>query len=168
MVWADFFRALQAVRWETWALILAGAGLGIVAFVGGRLVFAGSTPPPPAEPPPQPEGPERDPFVEGSVGEKRQAARRKGGVVEVLLSDEAAQAEPLRTYVIDRSLGGLCLGGARQAALGTILTLRPVVAPPGTPWLEVKVCSCRKSHDGWTLGVQFVRVPPTSLRLLFG
>jgi hypothetical protein len=168
MIWAHFLQGFEAGRWETWALVLAGAGLGILAFVGGRVLLSGAAAAPPPEQKPPAEEPQRDPFMEGSTGEKRNAARRKGGVVQALVSDEKAEAEPWSGYVVDRSLGGVCVCGTRKAEPGALLTVRAVDAPPGTPWIEVRVRSCRETRDGWQLGCQFVRIPPTSLRLLFG
>jgi hypothetical protein len=167
MVWASLLRVFEAAHWQTWAAVLGLAGLGVLAFVGGRRIFGSAPPPPPPEPQEAPV-PERDPFLVGSASEKRQAARRKGGVIEVLLSDEGAKADPWKAVVVDRSLGGVCVGGTRRVEPGTVLTLRPLAAPPGTPWLEVRVRSCRQDAEGWVLGCQFVRIPPTSLRLLFG
>jgi len=159
-------RGLDLTRWESWALVLMSLGLVMLAFVGTRLVFWGR---PASRPAPLPAEPlSADPFLYGSPGEKRSAARRKGGVVQILISDETAQAEPWGGYVVDRSLGGICVGAKRRAQPGTLLTLRTVDAPAGTPWLEVKVRSCREGTDGWMLGCQFVRIPPTGLLFLFG
>jgi hypothetical protein len=166
MLWADLLHMLQATRWETWAVVLAGLALGVLTLVGGRLVFSAAPSGPPAAP--KTEEPFHDPFLEGSRGEKRQAVRRTGGTVEVLVSDKKSGIQPLRGYIVDRSLGGVCLRAQRRAYAGEILTLRPVDAPPGTPWVEVKVRACRQEGDSWLLGCQYVRVPPTSLRLLFG
>jgi hypothetical protein len=168
MLWADVLRVLQSTRWEIWAMVLLGLGLGVLALVGGRLVFAAAPPAPPPPAAPETEEPVHDPFLMGSLSEKRQAARRKGGTVEVLVSDEKANGQPLQGHVVDRSLGGVCLRSKHRASVGEVLTLRPVDAPPGTPWVEVKVCTCRQESDSWLLGCQYVRVPPTSLRMLFG
>jgi hypothetical protein len=166
MTLALLLGGLDAGRWDLWALAFLGTGLAILTLIGGRLVFTRA--PRAAEVKPAEEGPTLDPFVFGSTSEKRSAARRKGGIIEVLLSDEQAKAEPWSGYVVDRSLGGLCLLVKKWTQPGTIVTMRPVEAPPGVPWIEAKVRSCRQASDGWLLGCQFVRIPPTALLLMFG
>jgi hypothetical protein len=162
-----FLHGLDPARVETWVLVFLGTGLVVLAFVGTRLLLFRAAPAAPA-PEETDLDPQTDPFVYGSLSEKRSAARRRGGIIEVLLSDEKAQAEPWHGHVVDRSVGGLCLETKKRTVAGTVLTLRTVVSPPGTPWLEVKVRSCRQTRDGYLLGCQFVRIPPTGLRLLFG
>jgi hypothetical protein len=145
---------------------LMGLGVAALAIVGGRRLFSRAGPP--AEVVPVTALPEPDPYLHGSPTEQRRAARRKGGVIHVLLSDQHAKAAPSSGYVVNRSLGGLCLAVKETAAPGTILTVRTVNAPEVTPWIELRVCSCRQTREGWELGCQFVRVPPTGLLLLFG
>jgi hypothetical protein len=161
----NFLRGLEASRWEVWAVAVLGLGCMALAFIGGRRIFLRTTPPPPS---PAGEPPPLDPFLYGSASEQRQSARRKGRLIEVLISDEHAKALPWKGYVIDRSLGGLCLCCEKAVEAGSVLTVRVVNAPPMTPWLEVEVKSCRQDGCDWVVGCQFLRPPPTALRLLFG
>ncbi len=109
-----------------------------------------------------------DPFDQGSVGERRVAARRKGNHVHILVTDAEARGEPILVWVIDRSLGGLCLMLSEELSAGTILSIKPRQHPPGTPWVKVQVRTCKRDSDRFELGCQFVRVPPWGVLLLFG
>lgn len=156
---------------ETWVVPLIGllaAGLTLVAgrvFLRRRLVV-----PPPSAPAPIAPAPvaDIDPFLQGGSGERRLAARRKGNHVEVLVTDADAVTEPVRGWVIDRSLGGLCVELARPVRVGEVLSLKPRQAPPGTPWVRVEVRSCNSSRGYFEVGVQFQRTPPWAVLLLFG
>ncbi len=116
-----------------------------------------------AEPPPP-----LDPFIFGSAQEKRQAVRRKGNPVSVLISDATGRAAPCEGVVADRSLGGLRLIVHNPIAVGTILSVRPAQATTIFPWVQVEVRSCRQEGNSWNLGCQFVKVPHSSLLWHFG
>jgi hypothetical protein len=109
-----------------------------------------------------------DPFTHGSPSEKRKAFRRGGNPTEVLVSDADQETEPVPALVINRSTGGIGLVLAEAVAKGTILSVRTVNAPAGTPWYQVEVKSCRQAEGDWELGCQWVRVPPWSVLLQFG
>jgi hypothetical protein len=109
-----------------------------------------------------------DPFEQGAVGERRVAARRKGNHVEVLVTDAEIQGEPVLGWVVDRSLGGLCLLLSEELSEGTIVSVKPRQHPPGTPWVKVQVRKCKRDADGFEIGCQFERVPPWGVLLLFG
>lgn len=111
---------------------------------------------------------DHDPFSQGSLGERRAAARRKGNHVEILLSNEEGTAEPTRGWVVDRSMGGLMLLLSEPADLGSILSIKPRHSPPGTPWVRVEIRTCTKSQEHYEIGCQFQRTPPWSVMLLFG
>jgi hypothetical protein len=174
--------------WQTLALLAAGVGAtGLTLLLGTFLLgrrqparpLKGPDPhpdpltdnsagkrqpaPPPTDPAPQP-----DPFIYGSARERRRAPRRGGRPVEVLISDERATAPPARGLVTDRSVDGLGLAVAQAVAPGTVLSLRPVQAPPGVAWVQVEVKSCRPEEETWELGCQFVTAPSYGVLLLFG
>jgi hypothetical protein len=166
-----FLRGLDLGRLETWVLVVSTLSFVLLAIVSTRLVWGKSAPSkPPAKPAAKPAkadvGP--DPFLFGSASEKRKAMRRKGGNIEILISDEKAEAKPSSGFVLDRSLDGICLLAKVRASPGTVLTLRPAKAPPGTPWVEVKVRNCREQEDDHVLGCQFVRAPSSAVLCLFG
>jgi len=118
--------------------------------------------------PPTEEPPPLDPFIFGSAQEKRQAVRRKGNPVSVLISDAGGRATPWQGVVADRSLGGLGLMVHNKVAVGTILSVRPAQGSTIFPWVQVEVRSCRQEGDSWNLGCQFVKVPHSSLLWHFG
>lgn len=110
-----------------------------------------------------------DPFIEGSRSEQRQGQRREGNAIEVFIATTGVDKKhPLSAYVVDRSVGGLCLESAIAFKEGSQLTLLPTHAPEMTPWTAVEVRSCRPSKDGFVVGCQFVRSPPWAILLLFG
>jgi hypothetical protein len=153
--------------------VLAGAvGLtcACAALVLGNRALAkrrrAKPPPPPAEKP-TPEG-QHDPFVQGSACERRSALRRSGRTVRVLLSDGDYRDEPFEGWVIDRSVGGLCLCANEVVQPGVRLKVMPENAPPETPWVEVEVRSVREEDGQQEIGCKFVKTPPWGILLLFG
>lgn len=112
--------------------------------------------------------PDGDLFAQGSNVERRASLRRSGNAVAIQISDAEATAKPHHGWVIDRSMGGLCLSVQEAVAAGTILSIRPSNAPVTVPWIQVEVRNCRSVGIDWELGCQFVRTPPWSVLLLFG
>jgi hypothetical protein len=148
-----------------------GVGCGVVVFVLGWLVFNRRARRPPIPmPPPFPASNEaaRDPFVGGVFGEKRIALRRPGNPVPVLISDATVTAEPRYGWVLDRSLGGLCLSVQAPVAVGTVISVRPTHAPETAPWVQVEVRRCQEDGNSWELGYQFLKTPSWGVLLLFG
>jgi hypothetical protein len=111
---------------------------------------------------------EFDPFVQGSATEQRKSHRRCGNPVEVLLAPEQSTTPAWRGWVIDRSVGGLCLGVPNEFTEGFLLRVLPTNAATITPWTELEVRSCRSTNDGYEIGCRFVRQPPWSILLMFG
>jgi hypothetical protein len=109
-----------------------------------------------------------DPFEQGSVGEARRAARRKGNNVEILVTDAEARGEPVLGWVVNRSQIGLCLMLSEELTQGTILSVKPRQHPPATPWVRVQVRNCKRDSAGFMIGCEFESVPPWGVMLLFG
>lgn len=109
-----------------------------------------------------------DPFVHGSASEQRNSFRRQGNPVEVAIINARAPSTQFRGWVLDRSVGGLCLMMDDNQQPDTTLRVRPANAPPLTPWTEVVVKSCRESNHGHEVGCQFVKTPPWAILLMFG
>jgi hypothetical protein len=117
----------------------------------------------------RPQAPAPDPFVHGSASEQRKSLRRQGNPVEVLITDPlSTTASPWTGYVVDRSVGGLCLLVEDPIPTNATLSVRPTNAPDMTPWVEVVVKACREVNPGHEVGCQFVKTPPWSVLLMFG
>src|SRR5262249_20881788 len=80
-----------------------------------------------------------DPFEEGSATERRSAFRREGQHVRVFITDAAAEGQPIEGWVLDRSVGGVCLSVTRQIPIDTLLSIRACNAPDTIPWTQIRV-----------------------------
>lgn len=151
---------------EYWLPLLIGVGVGVAAILVIRPLVSRSGPVP--QPQDKAAKQEFDPFSIGSPSEQRKAYRRGGHPVEVLYSLPDRKKQPFQGWVVDRSVGGLCLTVNQEFAEGTVLAVIPANAPPMTPWVEVEVRSCRAIDGQMELGCKFVKTPPWSILLLFG
>ncbi len=174
-----FAEPIEIEREQLERLIGPAVGFGAVLalFLIGMLVVslrrrtAGAVPsaPPTGREKPKPAAPSSDDiFTHGSKNERRNALRRAGNPIAVLISDAEARSKPTGGYVLDRSTGGLCLSVPDQITTGTILSVRTTNAPESIPWVQVEVKSCRPTGGEFELGCQFVKTPPWSVMLLFG
>jgi hypothetical protein len=118
--------------------------------------------------PQAPTAPSDDPFVSGSGSEQRQSFRRKGNPVEVVVINQKNQGSPLKGYVVNRSVGGLCLQLDSPIEEETQLSVRPANAPHIAPWVDVVVKNCRRGDRDFEIGCQFVKVPPWPVLMMFG
>src|SRR5271165_445010 len=143
--------------WQLVVPLTAGLAASGVAFVMSRFFLAGSGKAALKSAPDGKQKPEFDPFVQGSPTEQRNAYRRGGNPVEVLLAKPGQQAQAVHAWVVDRSVGGLCIEACQAFAAGDFLIVRAVSAPAGTPWVDVEVKSCRQSKNEWELGCQFTK-----------
>jgi hypothetical protein len=111
-----------------------------------------------------------DPFLEGGSHERRGAPRRKGNPIDVLLSDDNMEVEPVAGIVIDRSTTGLALElwSDGEVAPGTIISIRPRRTTTNTVWTKVVVKRCEKRRSSWVLGCQYVRPPGSNAMMEFG
>ncbi len=158
--------------WQTWVIPAAGLFASLMSLVVGRFVLSNirsrSKAAATGHAGPAAEGATYDPFDHGSVTERRTTARRKGNPIEVLITEGDGETEPYRGWVVDRSMGGLCLLLHDDVAAGTVLSIKPRSAPPATPWVQLTVRSCKKDRAGYEVGCQFVKTPPWAVLLLFG
>lgn len=106
-------------------------------------------------------------FLQGVTKERRAAPRRKGNTVEVQLSGGEDQPV-LKGWVLDRSVGGLCLLVDQAVPESTVLKVRPRSTGDAVPWTEVTVRMCRPEGTQFELGCQFHRTPNWNLLLQFG
>lgn len=152
---------------EYWLPLLIGMGVGLMAIVVVRGVFWRRSGYVPADTPKQ-DASNYDPFAEGSRSDQRRSYRRQGNPIRVHYCPPGRKDTPNEGFVIDRSMGGICLGTPDEVAPGTVLSIMPMNAPPMTPWVDIEVRSCRLVNEQYELGCQFVKVPPWSILLLFG
>ena len=162
----DWGLDLDASEWAGPASAAAGVILAMLIFWWGRKFAGRRRPTPPATP--ADVSPPPDPFLHGSTRERRQAQRRRGSQVAVLIADASGQGPQFRGLVIDRSVGGVRLGVDAAVEVGTILSIRPAHAPPIVPWTQVEVKHQRRADGGWILGCQFVQPPPSTVLWMFG
>jgi hypothetical protein len=111
-----------------------------------------------------------DPFSQGSTSERRQAPRRRGNPVAVLLSDEDVATEPIDGYVVDRSINGLGveLEDWVNVEAGMVLAVRPKSGAKCAAWTRVVVRNYEKVGSHPRLGCEFTRPPDSQTRLHFG
>jgi hypothetical protein len=152
----------------TWTVPLIGlVAAGLTFAVGFAVAGRRARRPATAKPVPAPAAP-ADPFVQGSQWERRAAVRREGTMVPIVVTDGDGQGEPAPGWVVDRSVGGLCLRLEASVLPGTRISVRPRDASTMVPWTQVEVKSCRPQDGDWEVGCQFVRTPPWSVLLMFG
>jgi hypothetical protein len=111
-----------------------------------------------------------DPFSQGSTSERRQAPRRRGNPVAVLLADEDVSVEPVDGYVVDRSINGLGveLDHPVDVETGMVLAVRPKSDAKCAAWTRVVVRNCEKVGSHGRLGCEFTRPPDSQTMLHFG
>jgi hypothetical protein len=164
----DFLSAmLRFFTEQMWAIPVIGALVASLAFLAGRRWLV---PRPPAAVPPVEEPTN---LVTARIGkekpetDRRSAPRRKGNRVEVFLTEDLKRA-PIEGWVVDRSLGALCLVVEKQLVEGSIWQVRPRQAPQTAPWIAVEIRSCRADGGDWEVGCRFVKPPQWNDLLLFG
>jgi hypothetical protein len=108
-----------------------------------------------------------DVFLHGSASDRRAAPRRKGNSVEVVLT-AGEEKPPVHGWVIDRSVGGLCLMVEHPFEEGMTPNVRPRNCPDITPWTPIEVRSCRAQGSDWEVSCRFLKSPPYNVLLLFG
>ena len=112
--------------------------------------------------------PDETPDPNADSGEERRAsARRTGRAVRVFLTDAGANTKLVDGWVLDRSLGGICLSLYEAVQVGEVLRLMPENAPAGTPWVEVEVRSVRLDGGRHELHCQFLQNLPYAVLVLF-
>jgi len=104
-----------------------------------------------------------------ALNDRRKSRRRKGKIVPIEVLAQGVKAPPIQGFVIDRSTKGLGLALPTEIAPGTIIGVRALDAPPGTPWLELRILrSESRGKHYWRAGGEFPTTPPWNVLLLFG
>ena len=155
---------------EYWLPLAIGLSVGLCAISMAKLVFGRKKVKacPPITSKTNSDAGEHDPFTEGSTSEKRKSFRRQGNPTEVYVAFPDRKEKPFQGWVLDRSMGGLCLTVRNEMKPGTPLAVLPVNAPNMTPWVDIEVRSCKDLPDGYELGCQFLKTPNWSILLMFG
>jgi hypothetical protein len=145
-----------------WAILAIGFCVACAAFVVGRRMLS-------SRPAPQsPATPRREPvFLHGARVERRAAPRRGGNNVGVLVSDDPPQPK-MQGWVLDRSVGGLCLLVSQPLEEGKVVHVQPQAPGRTPPWVALEVRHCRPDASDWVANCQFVKAPEYSTMLLFG
>src|SRR5262245_50605309 len=102
---ADFSTDTPLLEWNVMLPILAGvvASIGVIGAIRYFARSRGNAEPSSGN------RPDKDPLPVGTANEQRRAFRRKGSSVEVLILDPEPGDRPFEGWVVNRSLGGLCL-----------------------------------------------------------
>jgi hypothetical protein len=144
--------AFRVTLLEAWAITSVGLVVTGLLFVMGRRWI--SIPHRSPVPPIKDNTPKPDPFEYGSASERRSALRRGGKPTKVYISEVNKQDELSFGWVIDRSLTGLRLLVPQPVPVDSGLSLHPVDAPQGVPWVGVTVRRCSPWDDHWELGCE--------------
>jgi len=149
---------------EYWLPLAIGMGVGLCAVTVSKLVFERKKPRRR-----KPEQAVPDPFTAGSHSEQRKSYRRQGNPTGVFIALPDQKDKPMEGWVLDRSMGGICLQANSEFAPDTQLAVLPMNAPTMTPWVDIQVKTCRPLDDeGYELGCQFIKTPAWSILLMFG
>ena len=105
---------------------------------------------------------------EKSYADRREAVRREGTPVRVILFSPTFRNGVSDGFVLDRSTGGMRIAMAMAMAPGTVMQVRAVNAPDTIGFVAVIIRSCRKNDDFFEIGCEFEKTPPWNVLLLFG
>lgn len=99
--------------------------------------------------------------------DRRSYPRRKR-LLRVQVIDVLKNSEAFSGWVVDRSVGGMCISVDHEIEPGTPLKVRPTNVPASAPWVELRVQSIRPQDGTWDLGCAFLRTPTWEVLLQFG
>jgi hypothetical protein len=105
---------------------------------------------------------------EQSYADRREAVRREGTPVRVILASPTFRNGMSDGFVIDRSTGGLKIAMSIAMAPGGTMQVRAVNAPDTIGFVTVIIRSCRKKPEFFEIGCEFEKTPPWNVLLLFG
>jgi PilZ domain len=107
------------------------------------------------------------PESPSEAAQDRRFSPRRKKLLRVQLQDALGGSTPFPGWVVDRSLGGMCLEVDRELETGTMLKVRRYEGT-NLPWVEIRVQSQRLVDGVWHLGCQFVRSPSWEVLMQFG
>lgn len=110
-----------------------------------------------------------DAFADANTAERRRTPRRAGGSVSVTINRAGSSERPVEGWIVNRSLGGLCVCSPKAFEAESILKIRvkrgnldPV--PP----VEVRVRGAREEGQRWMMHCQFTIQPSAHTLMMFG
>jgi hypothetical protein len=110
--------------------------------------------------------PEEEPPVIATGVDDRRSSPRKKKLLKIIIRDEST-GEIFGGWVLDRSLGGMCLSIQRPIEEASLLAIRRPSAPESTPWVEMRVRNVRERESTWELGCEYIRTPPWEILVQF-
>jgi hypothetical protein len=110
--------------------------------------------------------PEEEPPATATGVDDRRFSPRKKKLLKIVIRDESND-EMFTGWVLDRSLGGMCLSVQRPLEAGGLLAIRRPNAPESIPWVEMRVRNVREQESTWELGCEYTRTPPWELLVQF-
>ncbi len=161
-MWSYYLTNVLSLLRETWQILVIGFATASLAFLVGWTASRRRQ----AKEAARAEG--ADPFTSGGSNERRNALRRGGHPISVEMNDPDAKLPQQLGYVVDRSVGGLCLMTPNAIPVGSVWKVRPCNAPRTTLAVQVEVKSCTAVENEWKLGCQFARTPSYAVLLMFG
>jgi hypothetical protein len=163
-MWNFHLAELSDFLSAVWPLLVIGLGTASLAFVVGWTTMRRRRA---AEAPAELLAP-GDSLSSGPANDRRAAARRGGHPVTVQLSDPDEKSLGQAGWVVDRSVGGLCLMVPQPMTIGSQWKVRPVDAPRTTPPVLVEIRTCVAAGAEWKLNCRFERTPSYGVLLMFG
>jgi hypothetical protein len=134
-------------------------------------------PPPPVAQPAPVRKPERqprqeppssfDPFLNGAGSAEHRRTPRRGAASVAVLISRPRESEHVEGWVINHSLGGMCLSSPRTYEVDTILRVRPKRGGESPPAIEVRVRAVSAEGHQYKLHCQYTTQPSASTMMAF-
>jgi hypothetical protein len=137
------------MRWEQWSVPVVGVFCSGLVLMGGRWLLGRRQPQEatPDEP--------MNPYQSMSTPKRRQTPRGRGAPMRILILAKNRPAEQFPGYVINRSVGGLCVSLVQPVEEGALISVRPAKELIDDTWYDVVVKYCRATETGWEMGCEF-------------
>jgi hypothetical protein len=111
--------------------------------------------------------PEDREFKTAAGSDRRTGRRRWGNPTEVHIVSTLSE-ERLHGIVVNRSTGGLGIFADAEVPAGTLVTIRPVEAPPFVKSVFAEIRHCQPVGKGFVLGCKLRTEIPWKIRVWFG
>ncbi len=137
------------MRWELWSVPVAGVICTGLVLMGGRWLLTRRQQQTAASEDPM------NPYQAMATPKRRQTPRGRGAPTRILILDKNRPDEPFSGYVLNRSIGGLCVSLIQPLEEGAIIRIRPAKELLDDTWYDVVVKYCRATDTGWEMGCEF-------------